>query len=698
MQGKLLFSLLDSFRWLQVRWVVILILFSVAIILFDHGAVAQNGKDALKLNSIEPPVGEQGNFSLQEYKVSLVIDLGVLQARLFKIKNRIIRTSISDPRIAEPVVISANEILLLGKAPGAVKLTMWDDAGNFESIILRVSKDYSPGATAMGVGNAVPDNFPSDESVASFIPPARSGVVLLEKGKTVSIADSAMPDRGNKTPDRNFAEEVPGTQQYVYDILPPLSKPALVMRCRFVKDGVARRHCIGDLVVDVKQFQSRTFRLDRRLARFSTTDPGIAEPMVLSDTEFLVLGKAPGLATIGLWDYAGNIMGIEARVGAPSEYSQKALGQTSQGANKALEGGANSAIQNNFKAAIPEMMPSSMALLEVRPSMDLGLEKSEVIEFKMKKRLVRTALSDSGVAALLPTEDGLYLWGKEAGRVTAFVWDDSGNVTGISLRVNGASHQNATAPSSFAYGRKLNEAALLDKQHQLSVDSERTLLPPFGRPCRAIEVWTGSRKDLWELPPAQSVDIANDRVPLNPRQVHNLGVSAAGSEWHRAITNSQTLERSKNLTNEAAEAIADRKYQEAIDKLVTALYIDFSYQPASVNLTAAYNGYGEALRNEPRKAIEQFHKALYVSPNNATVLKNLEGIIRFMGKDPHNFQDRVALGDAARLSGDLTGAVIEYEAALQINEDIRQRAKLFEAFSILGDAQDKQCLLAVPNG
>ena len=54
---------------------VILILCSAASISFVHAAVAQNGGDDTKVHSIEPQVKEQGNFSLQEYKVSLVIDL-----------------------------------------------------------------------------------------------------------------------------------------------------------------------------------------------------------------------------------------------------------------------------------------------------------------------------------------------------------------------------------------------------------------------------------------------------------------------------------------------------------------------------------------------------------------------------------------------------------------------------------------------
>ncbi len=40
-----------------------------------------------------------------------------------------------------------------------------------------------------------------------------------------------------------------------------------------------------------------------------------------------------------------------------------------------------------------------------------------------------------------------------------------------------------------------------------------------------------------------------------------------------------------------------------------------------------------------------------------------------MGKNPHSFTDRVQLGDDARHSGDMIGAIIEYAEALKIKDD-----------------------------
>jgi Flp pilus assembly secretin CpaC len=89
-----------------------------------------------------PPV-VTGTVDLEEFKTTNVIDLKVSQSRTFKLKNKIVRTSISDPAIAEPVVVSENQIVLLGKTPGTATLVLWDDAGNSVAVDLRVTRDYS---------------------------------------------------------------------------------------------------------------------------------------------------------------------------------------------------------------------------------------------------------------------------------------------------------------------------------------------------------------------------------------------------------------------------------------------------------------------------------------------------------------------------------------------------------------------------
>jgi Flp pilus assembly secretin CpaC len=105
--------------------------------------LARSESDRVAPTVIPIPPVVSGTVDMEEFKASNVIDLKVSQSRTFKSKNKIVRTSISDPAIAEPVVVAENQIVLLGKTPGTATMVLWDDAGNSASVDLRVTRDYS---------------------------------------------------------------------------------------------------------------------------------------------------------------------------------------------------------------------------------------------------------------------------------------------------------------------------------------------------------------------------------------------------------------------------------------------------------------------------------------------------------------------------------------------------------------------------
>ena len=88
-----------------------------------------------------PPV-VTGTIDLEEFKRINVVELKVAQSRTFRFKNKIVRTSLSDPSIAEAVVVSENQMVLLGKLPGTCSLVIWDDLGSAIAVDLRVTRDY----------------------------------------------------------------------------------------------------------------------------------------------------------------------------------------------------------------------------------------------------------------------------------------------------------------------------------------------------------------------------------------------------------------------------------------------------------------------------------------------------------------------------------------------------------------------------
>lgn len=108
----------------------------------DKLLIADSGIDQSPTATAIPPV-VSGTVDLEEFKPSNTIDLKVSQSRTFKLRNKIIRSSISDPSIAEPVVVAENQMVLLGKAPGGATLVLWDDAGNSVALDVKVARDYT---------------------------------------------------------------------------------------------------------------------------------------------------------------------------------------------------------------------------------------------------------------------------------------------------------------------------------------------------------------------------------------------------------------------------------------------------------------------------------------------------------------------------------------------------------------------------
>ena len=166
--------------------------------------VAQGTDQSITATPIPPVV--TGTVDLEEFKTTNVIDLKVAQSRTFKLKNKIVRTSISDPGVAEPVVVSENQLVLLGKTPGTATLVLWDDAGNSVAIDLHVTRDFSQLQStlreidpriivkAFSVGGTdrvilLGDVDHPDSVVRAF---AAANVFMDDRGMTIQVANSRL--------------------------------------------------------------------------------------------------------------------------------------------------------------------------------------------------------------------------------------------------------------------------------------------------------------------------------------------------------------------------------------------------------------------------------------------------------------------------------------------------------------------------
>lgn len=98
--------------------------------------------DAQRTEQFLIPDAVTGSIDFEEVRAENSLNVYVLQSRTFRLKNKIVRVSISDPSIAEPALVSESQLILLGKTPGIATLVLWDDAGNTTSLAVDVAKDY----------------------------------------------------------------------------------------------------------------------------------------------------------------------------------------------------------------------------------------------------------------------------------------------------------------------------------------------------------------------------------------------------------------------------------------------------------------------------------------------------------------------------------------------------------------------------
>lgn len=130
------------------------------------------------------------------------------------------------------------------------------------------------------------------------------------------------------------------------------------------------------------------------------------------------------------------------------------------------------------------------------------------------------------------------------------------------------------------------------------------------------------------------------------------------------------------INNQGVKALSAGNFDLALEKFTQALKLDPNYRISKDNLAILYNNKGIKLADEPTKAIQMFWKAVYLDSSNPTSVQNLNITIEKMGKDPKSFDHRISLGDGARKSGELEGAMVEYQAALKLKDDGPTHEKL----------------------
>jgi Flp pilus assembly secretin CpaC len=83
-------------------------------------ADAQSGVQATKI-----PSAPAAEVEIKELKTSIAVDVLASRSKVFKTKQKINRVAVSDPSVADVVLMTENQFVVIGKNPGAISVTIW---------------------------------------------------------------------------------------------------------------------------------------------------------------------------------------------------------------------------------------------------------------------------------------------------------------------------------------------------------------------------------------------------------------------------------------------------------------------------------------------------------------------------------------------------------------------------------------------
>jgi TonB family protein len=137
------------------------------------------------------------------------------------------------------------------------------------------------------------------------------------------------------------------------------------------------------------------------------------------------------------------------------------------------------------------------------------------------------------------------------------------------------------------------------------------------------------------------------------------------------------IPRAQLINSEAVDEMEKGNVDAAIEKFKKALEADPLCAPARRNLSMALNNRGTK-KPEPDQAAACYRQALYLNPTNEIARKNLASYVKWKGKDPTSFQDRMTMSSEFAEKGDFISAAVEVQEALSKKTDTVAAAKLKE--------------------
>ena len=110
---------------------------AVAIITGNNIVGVAQTSESSNSPKVAIPAVTSGLLEMVEVKPASTVNVTSSRSRVFRTKSKIKKALVSDPSIAELVVVSEREFILLGKRDGAVSVILWfEDGSKSESPII----------------------------------------------------------------------------------------------------------------------------------------------------------------------------------------------------------------------------------------------------------------------------------------------------------------------------------------------------------------------------------------------------------------------------------------------------------------------------------------------------------------------------------------------------------------------------------
>jgi tetratricopeptide (TPR) repeat protein len=171
-----------------------------------------------------------------------------------------------------------------------------------------------------------------------------------------------------------------------------------------------------------------------------------------------------------------------------------------------------------------------------------------------------------------------------------------------------------------------------------------------------------------------------------------------------AMTVKKREQASIDANNKGVALGSQKRWLEAISAHEQAVQLDPRNKQFRINLSAARTAYGQEKmqHGDLNAAAALFRKALAAASDNGLAAKMLVEAMRKQGKDPSNVDLRLDIGDQLAYNGDLEGATIEFQAAMQLEPSARTFVKMGDMalrYQQIGTAANwyRQAIVKDPN-